>query len=537
MDSRIQLSKRLLLINSASSVLRRILHISVLIWLNQYLLRRIGEVEYSLYPLVVGLMFFFPLLSLFLTAGLGRFVTEAYTLGDDKRITSIVSTMAVPLVALGGLSLVGGLIFAWHIGSVLTIAPGRLGDARIMLGLLVCCTALRLPLVPFEFGLYVKQKFVLQNVIGFLVEVVKAGLLFVLLFGVSTRVLWVVVAEVVAQSLSSVIMIAVSLKHVPAMRFSIHCIDWSIARRIMGFGGWSFVLNSASSTQKMLDPVFLNELAMAGDVTSYHIATMPMRHIHAFVAVATAPLLPQLITMHTTGRHEQMRRLYLRGARYGLWIILCITLPAMVYSRELITLYLGPEYIETAFVMVLTLLTTIWGFSTWMLPQMCHAKDQMRPIALRYAILQVVRMALILYFVGWRGLGALGLAGAGLTAAAAGAAMNLPLGWRLVQIKPGQWFREVMVQGAVPGVVAVLVWLGLEILHPPLTWILLGLYVGAGLAVYLAVLVLYSFDSYERTHIRQALSRIAWRVRTLQVGRSPLSVASSRSDPTDEGLE
>ncbi len=530
MNPRVQLSKRLLLINSASSVLRRILYVSVLIWLNQYLLRRIGAAEYSLYPVVASVMLFIPLLSLFLTAGLGRFVTEAYTMGDDRKVTAIVSTMTIPLLCLAVLCLVGGLAFSWHVGRILTIPPGRLWDARVMLGLLVCSAALRLPLTPFVFGLYVEQKFVLQNLIGLLVEVVKIAILFTLLFGVSTRVLWVVVTEVVAQSVSTVIMIVVSQRCVPAMRFSIHRIDWSIARQIMGFGGWSLVISSASSVQRMLDPVFLNKLAALADVASYHIATMPARHINAFADVATAPLVPQLVTMHATGRHDQMRRLYLRGGRYGLWVVLCITLPAMVYCRELITLYLGVEYIETAFVMVLALLSATWGYSNWMLPQLCHAKGQMRPIALRFAAIQAVRLALVLVFVGWLGMGALGLGGAGLIAAAANGAVNLPLGWRLVDVAPGQWFKDVLVKGSVPGVAALVVWVGLELLRPPSTWTALGLYVGAGLLVYLVVLASYSFDAYDRTQIRTIISSVTRGLRTRQPKPSPLSVVSSGVD-------
>jgi len=535
MSSRVLLSKRLFLVNSASAVLRRILYVSVLIWLNQHLLHRVGAVEYSLYPLVSSVILFIPLFSMFLTAGLGRFVTEAYALGDDEKVTSIVSTMAVPLLGVAVLCLAGGLVFSWYIDRLLTIPPGRLWDARIMFALLVCCTATRLPLTPFEFGLYIQQRFVLQNLIGLLVEVVKIVLLFVLLFGVSTRVLWLVVAEVIVQWLSSAIMVTVSTRQVPALRFCARRIDWSIARRIMGFGGWSFVISCGVSAQRMLDPVFLNKLARLGDVTSYHIGTMPMRHIQSFASVAMAPLLPQLITMHATGRHEQMRHLYLRGSRYGLWIVLCITLPAIVYCRELITLYLGAEYIEIAFVMVLALLTTIWGFSHWMLPQLCHAKDQMRPMALRYSAMQVVRIALVIYFVGWLRLGALGLAGAGLIAAVAYGVTNLPLGWRLVEIGPGQWFREVMVRGLLPGVPAALVWGGLEVVYPPTTWTLLGLYVAAGLVVYLAVLVLYSLDTYDRIQIRQIVGALVRGCQRLQSRPSSLSTVSNRtgSDGSD----
>ncbi len=537
MNSRIQLSRRLLLVNSASSILRRVLSVSVLIWLNQYLLRRIGDAEYSLYPVVAGVVYLVPLVSVFLTAGLARFVTEAYALGDDERVTSIVSTMTVPLTILSGVCLAGGLVLAWHVDRVLTIPPGRLWDARLMLGLLVCNVTLRLPLAPFEFGLYVKQKFVLQNLIGLGVELFKIALLFVLLFGVSTRILWLVVAEVASQTLSSVIMVAISARCVPALRFVAGKIDWTVARQVMGFGGWSLIIHTTASIQRMLDPLFLNKLATLADVTSYHIATMPLRHIQAFLLVGSAPLLPQLVTMHATGRHEQMGRLYLRGARYSLWVIFGITVPAMVYSRELITLYLGAEYMATAYVMVLALLTVIWGFSTWMLPQICQAKDQLRPIALRHAALQGIRIGLIFYFVGWLDLGAFGSAAAGLITAAASAAVNLPLGWRLLDIRPMQWVREVVIQGTIPAAAATPVWLGLEILRPPWSWTTLGLYVAAGLGVYLAVLVLYSFGDYERTQIRDAASGAIHTLRAVSTRRSTLSEGPLRlaADAGEDG--
>jgi len=75
---RVELSKRLVLINSASSLLTRMLSISVLIWLQQYLLMRIKPEEYSLLPVLYSVMMFAPLITTILTGGLGRYIVEAY---------------------------------------------------------------------------------------------------------------------------------------------------------------------------------------------------------------------------------------------------------------------------------------------------------------------------------------------------------------------------------------------------------------------------------------------------------------------------
>ncbi len=130
-------------------------------------------------------------------------------------------------------------------------------------------------------------------------------------------------------------------------------------------------------------------------------------------------------------------------------------------------------------------------------------------------------------FVGGLDLGNLGLQGAGLIAAAANIAVNLPLGWRLVDVSPRRWFKDVLIQGVIPGAAALVVWLGLELLRPPSTWTALGLYVSAGLLVYLAVLAFYSFDKYDRMRIRTVLGSVARGFRTEPTQPSPLSVVSS----------
>lgn len=60
MTAKVEISKRLVLVNSASAVATRIINMSVLVWLYQFLLRRIDPQEYSLYPVATSVMLFVP---------------------------------------------------------------------------------------------------------------------------------------------------------------------------------------------------------------------------------------------------------------------------------------------------------------------------------------------------------------------------------------------------------------------------------------------------------------------------------------------
>ncbi|MCL5281815.1 MAG: hypothetical protein M1376_18110, partial [Planctomycetes bacterium] len=216
MASRVEISKRLVLINTASAVLARIINLSVVVWLNAYLLRRISPEEFQLWPLLLSVIVLLPLVTSILTSGIGRFVLEAYAQGDDRRVTQIVSTMFLPLLGAAVVILAGGLVLAWQIDKVLVVPAEQLWDARIMLALLILAAAVKPPCTAFSVSFFVQQKFALYNVILVASELLRVSLLFVLLFGIGTRVLWVVVANVVTELMVGAVLLVMSRRMIPA---------------------------------------------------------------------------------------------------------------------------------------------------------------------------------------------------------------------------------------------------------------------------------------------------------------------------------
>lgn len=417
--------------------------------------------------------------------------------------------MFLPLLAASLIVLTAGSFLAWYVDHVLTVAPDRLWDARIMLGLLLFSAAVTLPLGPFCVGLYVRQRFVLSNLIELGAAFLRTGLLLALLFGVSTRVLWIVVATVSAGTIQAIVTLTISRRMVPALRFRLDQVDWTMGKKVMGFGGWSVISNIGGLLQRTLDPILLNKLGTAMDVTCYHLGTMPLRHIWLFTAAAVSPLQPQLTAMHAIDSREQLRNAYLRGCRYGLWVVLFVTLPVIIYRKELITLYVGQKYLGASGILALTLAAGSYGFCNWFLPQIAHAKGQMKPLAVRAAFLQLVRLLLVIYFVGWRHMGAMGMAlSTFYVTFIGGSLLCIPLGWRFAGVSGRTWFKEVILRGGFPGLAATIVWVGLRAVIRPDSWTSLGLYTAVGCVLYIAVLVLYCFKDYEREQLRTVKARI-----------------------------
>ena len=509
MSPRYEISKKLLLINSASSVVAKVVNVSVLVWLYRHLILRIGPEEYSILPVLTGIIVLLPMLTSVLTSGLGRYVLEAYAKGDERGVTQIVSTMFVPLLGMGLVLLAGGLLFAWQVHNILAIPAGRETDAQIMMALLVFSAAIRPPLAAFSVGLYVRQKFVLLDIIKMCSEVVRLALLFILLLGVSTRVLWVVIAMVTGEMFSAVAILIVSRRLVPALKFRPREIRWERMRELVSFGGWNFLAVLAYRLRQMSMPLILNKLATLTDVTIFNLGTMGRRQIDQWSYVAAAPLYPVVTGMHAMGAKDRIRNLYLRGGRINLWVTLAVAVPAMIYARELIHLYVGDELIATAKVMIFSLVCIPISHGASMVWQVAHATGQIRPVGLRNLGSQLVTIAVTLYVVGVVGWGAVGAAFAALIVGTISTVVLVwPLGLRLADVEFGAWVRRTLLPGLTPAAAGALVWAALKLVVAPDTWTTLGLCTLIGAVCYGAVLLRFCLAPKDRADLAEVIAKV-----------------------------
>ena len=509
MASRFEISKKLILINSSSSILAKVINVSVLVWLYRYLLLRIGPEEYSLLPVLTSVIVLLPIITSVLTSGLGRYVLEAYAQDDERRVTQIASTMFVPLMVTGVLLLAIGLLFAWYVDVILSIPAGRENDARIMMALLVFSVAIRPPLTPFCVGLYVRQKFALQNVIRVGSDVVRLSLLFSLLLGVSTRVLWVVVANVTGELFGQVAVLFVSRRVLPSLKFRVSEIRWELMPELMSFGGWNFLGVVAHRLRLTAIPLILNKLATPMDVALFNIGYLGRRQIDQWSYVALAPLYPVVTGMHAMGAKDRIRNLFLRGGRINLWVISAVVVPAMIYAREIIYLYVGEQYIYAATIMVLTLAgyPIISGAS--MVWQVAHATGNVRPVGVRNLSTQVIAIGLTLYLVGVAGWGALGPAYAGLAVGTVSTVVLVwPLGFKLADVKFDTWIRKTLLPGLAPAAVGTVVWAALKLTVKPDSWLELGWCVLLGLLCYGVVLLRFCLSPRDRADLAQAMAKV-----------------------------
>lgn len=499
MTATVEISKRLILVNSMSAATVHILRLTVLMWMYQYLLKRIHHEEFAVYVLVTTVIAFAPLFSSFFTSGISRYVVEAWALGDERRARQIISAIIPFMAGWGVLFVAGGWSLALNISSVLTISPEHLSEAQLMMGLLISDFTFQMIMTPFAVGFHVRQRFHLLNLIQIGVELFRIGLLFTLLFAVSTRVVWVVVATTSSNVLLVTVTTLVSRRLVPALRFSPALFQWQAARQLISFGLWTTIGQLAYMIYMNIDILLLNKLSTASEVTVFKLGSEFYNQIQSFVGTAVSPIRPALTAIHARQSTEKIGEAFVRGGRYALWVTLLIACPVFVYRRELITLYVGKEYLEAATVAAMLLCLFPFTQSSFFLAPVAAATARIRSFSLVTLIVQLVKLAVSLYAVNGLRLGAVGCAMSTLVVIGlAHLFVFWPMALSMTGVRLRQYLYEVLVRGLLPAVIGFAVWTLLNMGMRPMSWGAMGFNVMVGGFAYLVVLFLLSASDGDR---------------------------------------
>lgn len=498
------------LVNMSSCVAYRLLQMSVLVWVNQYLLKRIPTEEYSLYPLILSLMLFGDLFKSIFTGGLARFLVASHARGDKAEVTRIASSMFPVLLGAGLVILGAAGVAAWRLEHLIEVDPAYVGQARTMLMILAGVMCLNVATTPFQSGLYVRQEFITMNFIDLGSEILRITILLMLLIAVSPKVMWLVVASSLGSLASTLMLIRATRRRMPELHFERKQASWSQARILLGFSIWTGTEGFTGVAARSLPLLFLNRLAGAVDVTCYHLANLADSQVKQLLAAAMRPAQPALTALHATGRHEMLKELYYRGGRYHLWVMLLPAGPLVCFGPDLMGLYAGAEFRGAGFVLMAFFLRYPFTYASAMYYRLAHAAGKIRCYYICDATLQAViilSMYLVLRFADG------GAVQAAWCACIAQSVFHVLVIWPLgIRFIDGSWLdfiRKTLLPGYLPFVVSTLFCLILKSAYTPASWMPMVAVFAVGTMVNVAIIAAACSRTEDRAVFRKLREKLA----------------------------
>jgi len=505
MKSGIPISKNIIFTNSIYSILSRIINISLIIWLQSFLIRRIPTDEYALYPVFMSGMMFLLLLKSILSSGLVRYYSDAKARHNEEYITRIASTMfaisfVVSLIAFGL-----GIILTIYINDIFTIPSFYSTDAKIIVFILITSFSLQVLLSPFVVGIHVEQKFLLENLIEISSVIVRLLLLLFLLFGVSTQIIWVAVANEAANITGLFMRFIISRQLIPELRIRLTSIDIDTAKTILSFGTWTFISQVAYRIKTHSDPIILNKFGSSLDVTCFYIGNMLLQQFNMLFLRVSQTFIPSLTALNVTEQHQRLKNIFIRYNRVMIWLFMLAANPIIIFRNELVNLYIGNHYISAAMVMFLLFSSEAISKSYAILPNLTIATGQMKFISISNIILQFSNLILTIILVIFFNMGAVGAALSTLLITITLQTLILvPYSLRLSGVSFSLWLKQTLFPGYLPSFLVLLIFLILQQKLPPIErWDILIIYSIIVVAVYIIIVYFLGFKQQDKKDLNE----------------------------------
>lgn len=317
-----------------------------------------GPDDFGLWTLMFSIVGFFGLLDMGFGTATVKFVAQFSGSGETNQQDKLISTLGVVYLVLAGVAALSVTAICPFFIEMFGIKSEQSGKAVALLWILSIRTALLyLPLSLFRHILYGHQRI-------YLINGVQAGT--TLLYGAFTAgalkmgmgivtVAWINLAMMI---LEHVLYIIPVYRMKPRPRFSWSLVDRKTFREVASVSVFSFIVNVAILIQLRCDPILINMFLPLSAVAVYSVAMKIAEQFHLLIKQFVSALSPLVAQMKGAGEETKLRFVLVNCTKYAMAPAMMLAVFLISTSRELLTAWVGPMFVDAAPILVV-LLTAI----------------------------------------------------------------------------------------------------------------------------------------------------------------------------------
>ncbi|MBN2560128.1 MAG: oligosaccharide flippase family protein [Phycisphaerae bacterium] len=312
--------------------------------LPRFMDRHLGQDALGVWDFGWSVVGYLGLVQMGISSSVNRYVAKHRAAGDAEGLrcamSSVYWALLVAATLIAALSITASYLVPWLAGS-------RLGaftaDARWVVLWLGSALAIQVAFVVYDGVITGCHRWGLHNGInaGFHAAIVS-GMIVALVMGRALPTLALVYCCGVA--VTEVTRAVVAYHVCPDLRVHFRFARWSSARRMITFGGKTFVPRIAELLLDQTTSILI--LAYLGPATLalYSRPRALVRHVRTLVGKLAFVLTPVASSLQATQDKERVRDLLINSTRYAAYIALPLILLLTILGDSILLVWMGPQY-------------------------------------------------------------------------------------------------------------------------------------------------------------------------------------------------
>jgi O-antigen/teichoic acid export membrane protein len=309
--------------------------------LTPYLVRGLGADLFGVWAVAEGVVAYFTLFDLGVAACLIRYVAKHRATGEQAELNKVVSAGLAVFAAAAGCVVVLGAGVVAVVGPGLERRAGGAADIPAFMLLMLANVALTLPLSVFPSILDGLQRYTTKAALRVVFLALRvAGTVWVM----ETRpgLFWLGVVQVATNLAEHAVAGVLAVRALPGLRVGPGLVDRAALRTVGGYSRDAFVTMFAARVTNQTGPVVVGwrvgVVAAGWFANAFRLVETGKNALRS----ATATLTPAVSEREATGDLGGVRRVFLAGTRWALYVVLPVHLGILFYGRPFLHRWLGP---------------------------------------------------------------------------------------------------------------------------------------------------------------------------------------------------
>jgi O-antigen/teichoic acid export membrane protein len=383
--------------NTALSLISQIVPMLVGVVTARYVIHGLGNEAFGILSIVWVLLTYLALLDLGTGRATTKFVSESLGRDESDPIPNLIWTSLGIQVLFGVvLSLVLGLLTSILVNHILKIPQVLAGQAKLSFYFLSFSLPFVLATNALRGALEATQRFDLINYVKlpanlcvFLLPAIG------LLFGL--RLPGIVFILALSRLFAFLGYLLLCMRVFPGLKRRF-VFDSGRMGSLLSYGGWVMISNTISPVLTSVDRFLIGAIISIGAVTFYSVPFDFVTRLSIFPSSLGATLFPAFSYLDVGGSKEGMEEYYMRSIKALLLVLGTVALLIFIFSREILNLWLGPEFATNSHlvlrVLVVGVLINALSFVPYSLLQAVGRPD----LTAKFHLLEVPIYALMLWF-------------------------------------------------------------------------------------------------------------------------------------------
>lgn len=325
---------------------RMLLMMGVSLYTSRIVLEALGVDDFGIYNVVGGVVAMFSVLSNSLSAAISRFLTYELGTGNNDKLRNIFSSSVTIQLGLGLLiALLAETVGVWFLNAKMNIPADRLPAANWVLHFSILTFVINLVSIPYNAAIIAHEKMSAFASISILDAIGKLTIAYLIMISPIDRLIFY-----------SVLMCLVAL--VVRFTYGFYCkshfeecryhfiFDRELLKELFSFAGWNFIGASSGVLRDQGVNIVINLFCGPAVNAARGIAMQVSAAIGSFANNFMTALNPQITKSYASEDREYMFTLVYQGARLSFYLLFFLSLPVLIETKTVLSLWLNvvPDY-------------------------------------------------------------------------------------------------------------------------------------------------------------------------------------------------